>query len=42
MLIDEQQHSTKALEAGGVDFSDNIKSFMATTSKVMTKTTYHL
>ena len=42
MLIDEQQHGHAALEAGGVDFSDNIKSFMAATSKVMTKTTYHI
>ena len=42
MLVDEQQHGHAALEAGGVDFSDSIKTLMAATSKVMTKTTYHI
>lgn len=42
MLVDEQQHGTKALEAGGIDFSDNMKSFMTATSQLMTKTSYYI
>ena len=42
MLVDEQAHGTKALEAGGVDFSDSLKNFMSATSNLMTKTTYYI
>jgi ubiquinone biosynthesis monooxygenase Coq7 len=42
MLVDEKAHGDKALEAGGVDFPLPLKSFMTATSKLMTKTSYHI
>jgi len=42
MLIDEKEHGTRALEAGGVEFTGPMKLLMTGVSKVMTKTTYHL
>lgn len=40
MLIDEKAHGTKALEAGGQVFPQQVKKFMSGLSKIMTKTTY--
>ncbi|MEH6548980.1 MAG: 2-polyprenyl-3-methyl-6-methoxy-1,4-benzoquinone monooxygenase [Pseudomonadales bacterium] len=42
MLIDEEAHATKALEAGGKDFPAPIKEIMTLASKAMTKTTYRV
>ncbi len=42
MLEDEKQHGTRALQAGGVQFSDSVKSLMRRASKVMTTTTYRV
>lgn len=42
MHIDEQQHATLALEAGGVEFPRIIKRGMTQLSKVMTATTYRV
>lgn len=42
MLVDEAEHSHKALEAGGVIFPAPIKAGMTLVSKVMTKTTYRI
>jgi len=42
MLIDEREHGTKALEAGGQKFPAPVKSLMTVVSKVMTATTYRL
>lgn len=42
MLADEEEHATKALESGGVDFSPQVKELMTLMSKVMTGTTYRL
>jgi len=42
MREDELQHATTALEAGAAELPDPIKKLMALTSKVMTKTAYHL
>lgn len=42
MLIDEKEHGTRALEAGGKQFSGPLKAAMTTISKVMTNTTYHV
>ncbi len=42
MLADEAAHGSKALAAGGVEFSAEIKEVMTLLSRVMTKTTYHI
>ena len=42
MRIDEQQHATSALEAGGLRFPAPVKLGMSLLSKVMTKSTYRL
>lgn len=42
MKEDEGQHATVALEAGGANLPSPVKKFMALTSKVMTKTVYHV
>lgn len=42
MRIDEQQHATSALEAGGLRFPGPVKLGMSLLSKVMTKTTYRI
>lgn len=42
MREDEQQHSTSALEAGGLRFPAAVKFGMTLLSKVMTKSTYRL
>lgn len=42
MLKDEASHEAKALAAGGINFPKPIKLFMTKTSKVMTKTAYHI
>ena len=40
MKMDEGRHATVALEAGGAELPAAVKSLMALTSKVMTKTAY--
>ncbi len=42
MRIDEEQHSTAALEAGGLRFPAPVKFGMTLLSKVMTKATYRI
>jgi len=42
MRTDEQQHSTTAIEAGGIRFPAPVKFGMSLLSKVMTKTTYRV
>ncbi len=42
MLSDESAHASKALEAGGEDFTPQIKRLMTAASKVMTRSTYYL
>lgn len=42
MKTDEQEHATAALEAGGAELPDAVKSAMSLMSKVMTKTVYYL
>ena len=42
MLIDEEKHGQKALDAGGVLFSTTQKNIMASVSKVMTTLTYKI
>ncbi len=42
MKIDEQQHATIALEAGGADLPYPIKTGMKYMAKVMTATVYHI
>lgn len=42
MLLDEAEHATSALEAGGVDFSPRMKELMTLVSGVMTKTSYRI
>lgn len=42
MLIDEASHGEMALAQGGVTFPKPIKKLMALSSKIMTKTTYHI
>lgn len=42
MLEDEQEHASKALNAGGVDFPQWVKTAMTGISTVMTKSTYKL
>lgn len=42
MLIDEQEHASKALEAGGVAFAEPVKKVMTFISMAMTKTTYKI
>lgn len=42
MRIDEEQHSTAALEAGGLRFPAPVKLGMTLLSKVMTKSTYRI
>ena len=40
MLIDEGDHATQALEAGGVEFAPPVKAVMTLMSKLMTASTY--
>lgn len=42
MLSDETSHASKALEAGGEDFTPTVKRLMTTASKVMTRSTYYV
>jgi ubiquinone biosynthesis monooxygenase Coq7 len=42
MRVDEQQHATSALEAGGLRFPAPLKFGMSLLSKVMTKSTYRI
>lgn len=42
MIIDEEHHGQKALEAGGQEFNETQKNAMMILSKVMTSTTYHI
>ena len=42
MKKDEGEHATVALNAGGAELPIPIKKFMSLSSKVMTKTVYHL
>lgn len=42
MLIDERHHGQKAIDAGGLVFTDMQKRMMTVFSKVMTSTTYHV
>ena len=42
MLIDEEEHATKALEAGGLSFPEPVKQAMTQLSKVMTASTYRI
>lgn len=42
MLIDERDHGSKALKAGGTIFPEKVKAVMSTLSKLMTKTTYRV
>ena len=42
MLIDEQEHGSKALAAGGQPLPSPVKSLMTAVSKVMTTTTYRV
>jgi ubiquinone biosynthesis monooxygenase Coq7 len=42
MLVDEEEHATKALEAGGVEFTGPIKQAMTLVSRLMTETTYRV
>lgn len=40
MKIDEGHHATVAIESGGAELPEDVKTLMGLTSKVMTKTTY--
>lgn len=42
MIIDEKHHGQKALDAGGVAFTEAQLNAMALLSQIMTKTTYHI
>ncbi len=42
MLQDEEEHATRAIEAGGVQFNDGAKRGMTLLSRVMTRTTYRV
>jgi len=42
MLIDETQHATIAIEAGGMHFPNWLKRAMSIASQAMTRTTYYL
>lgn len=42
MLEDEEMHGTRALEAGGQEFSPATKKLMTAASKLMTRTTYRV
>lgn len=42
MIIDEERHGQKALNAGGTEFSESQKNIMMMLSKVMTSTTYRI
>lgn len=42
MKEDEGHHATAALNAGGAELPPPVKKFMSLTSKIMTKTVYHL
>ncbi|OOZ39148.1 demethoxyubiquinone hydroxylase family protein [Solemya pervernicosa gill symbiont] len=42
MKVDEQHHATLALQAGGADLPWPIKKLMGLTSKLMTKSVYHI
>jgi ubiquinone biosynthesis monooxygenase Coq7 len=42
MRLDEEQHATSAIDAGGLRFPAPVKFGMSLLSKVMTKTTYRL
>ena len=42
MKVDEGEHATVALNAGGAELPSPVKKFMSLTSKIMTKTVYRL
>jgi 3-demethoxyubiquinol 3-hydroxylase len=42
MLIDETQHATVAIEAGGMQFPSWLKRAMSAASQAMTRTTYYI
>jgi ubiquinone biosynthesis monooxygenase Coq7 len=42
MLVDETQHATAAIQAGGIRFPHWLKRAMTTVSHAMTRTTYYL
>lgn len=42
MLLDESAHASKALEAGGQEFTDTIKQMMTLSSQLMTRSTYYI
>lgn len=42
MIIDEERHGQKALDAGGTEFSESQKNLMMMLSKVMTSSTYRI
>ncbi|CAH0991466.1 3-demethoxyubiquinol 3-hydroxylase [Sinobacterium norvegicum] len=42
MLVDEEQHATLALDAGGLKFPKPVKELMSLTAKAMTATTYRI
>jgi len=42
MRIDEEEHATSALDAGGYRFPAPIKFAMSLMAKVMTRTTYRI
>ncbi|MGJ8686941.1 MAG: demethoxyubiquinone hydroxylase family protein, partial [Spongiibacteraceae bacterium] len=42
MLVDEAEHASSAIAAGGVVFPRPVKNLMTLASKLMTKTTYHI
>ena len=42
MLTDEKAHCDKAVKAGGLHFPKPIKKLMVVTSKLMTKSSYHI
>ena len=42
MKEDESRHATAALQAGGAELPTPVKKVMQATSKIMTRTTYHI
>ena len=42
MIVDEEHHGQKAMDAGGIPFSEAQKKIMMLMSKVMTSTTYRI
>ena len=42
MLVDEKNHGSAALNAGGAQLPGTIKTLMSSSSKIMTKTTYYI